>query len=366
MALITPQLYSIAAFDATLSHMIYFTVSGGDQVVANRLLIKTNDNNLTTVYNQVVESYSFNHTIPANTLTNGEYYVAQIKTYGVNDDITSEESGSPWSSPVVFRCYTTPTLTWTNAPETSMIQESSFTFNFLYEQSEGEELYSYVINLYDNNKNLIHTSGIKYASGETAFSYKINGLIDDQTYYIKITGITLYNTEISSETLFFVNYYEPYSRQIFEAKNDSCDGWITITNNPIIIIHTSFPDPPIYTKNDTAIDLKNEKDYVKWTNFYQSGDFCVRIWGYSFNTNKKIFIYSKNDALYNLTLYRRDGYEYNSDILQTYYELQVQAENSQPYFIYSNYINQPSDTDKIFICIKRIEHLYSLYIENLE
>ena len=48
-----------------------------------------------------------------------------------------------------------------------------------------------------------------------------------------------------------------------------------------------------------------------------------------------------------------------------YYELQVKVDDNQPLFIYSNYINQPEDTDEIFICIKRIENMYSLYIENL-
>ena len=64
-------------------------------------------------------------------------------------------------------------------------------------------------------------------------------------------------------------------------------------------------------------------------------------------------------------LFRRDGYDYDSNIIQTYYELQIRTGDYQPYFIYSNYINQPSETDKIFICIKRIKNIYSLYIENL-
>ena len=58
MALSTPLLYSIAAFDANSTHMVSFTVSGGDRVVANRLQIKKNSN-LSVVYNQVVQTYSF-------------------------------------------------------------------------------------------------------------------------------------------------------------------------------------------------------------------------------------------------------------------------------------------------------------------
>lgn len=365
MALSTPSLYSIAAFDATSAHMISFSVSGGDQVVANRLKVQTNSN-LSTVYNQAIESYGFNHTIPANALTNGTYYVAQIKTYGVNDDITSEEAGSPWSSPIPFYCYTTPTLTWINKPTPSVIQESSYNFQFSYSQSEGEELYSYIINLYDNNQTLISSSGTKYVSGIPSLTYEVYGLIDDNTYYIEINGVTVNNTQISSGKIYFsVNYYEPYSQQIFEVKNDACNGWITITNNPIIVIPESYPSPPLYVKNNTAADLTASESYVKWSGLYHSGNFCIRIWGYEFNSDKTIFTYTENDTFYNLTLFRRDGYDYHSDVLQTYYELQVQVNDNQPYFIYSNYINPPSDSNKIFICIKRINNIYSIYIQNL-
>ena len=365
MALSTPSLYPIAAFDATTNHTISFAVSGGDQVVANRLLIKTNSD-LSTVYNQVVESYGFNHTIPENSLTNGVYYVAQIKTYGVNDDITSEEEGSIWSSPVPFYCYTTPTLIWTNRPISSMIQESNYTFQFSYHQNEGEELYSYIINLYDNNQTLINTSGTKYVSGVASLTYEVFGLIDDESYYVEINGITVNNTQISSgRVAFFVNYYEPYSKQTFEAKNDACNGWITITNNPVVVIPESYPSPPVYVKNNTAVYAKTDGYYVGWSGIYQTGDFCIRIWGYDFNSDKMIFTYTRTNVLYNITLFRRDGYSYNSDVLETYYELQVQVNDSQPYFIYSNHILPPSDTDKVFICIKRINNIYSLYIQNL-
>ena len=365
MALSTPSLYPIAAFDATSAHTVLFTVSGGDQVVANRLLIKKNSD-LSIVYNQTVESYAFNHTIPANILTNGTYYVAQIKTYGANDDITSEEEGSPWSSAIPFYCYTTPILTWTNQPTSSIVEESNYIFQFSYTQIEGEQLYSYVINLYNNNQTLVNTSGTKYVSGTPSLIHEIFGLEDDKMYYIEINGATVNNTQISSgKILFFVNYYEPYSQQIFEAKNDACNGWITITNNPVVVVSESYPSPPNYVKNNTAVSIKQDGDYVEWSSIHQSGDFCIRIWGYEFNSNKKIFTYAKNNILYNLTLFRRDGYNYGSNVLQTYYELQVQVNDTQPYFIYSNYINQPLDSDKIFICIKRIRDIYSLYVENL-
>lgn len=365
MALSTPLLPVIAAFDALFPYSITFTVQGGDQVVANRLLIKKNSN-LSTVYNDVVSSYGFTHIIPANTLENGEYYIAQIKTYGVNDDITDVNAGSAWSFGSPFYCYTTPTLTWDNRPIDSIIQTSNFTFEFEYYQPEGEELYAYIVNLYDQTQALINSSGTKYVSGITSLLYSVSGLSDDNIYYIEINGTTINNTQISSEKiLFLVNYYEPYSRQTLSVTNDACNGIIIINSNYITLYESSNPDPPIYVKNNTAVDVREDGYYVKWDKTNQFGDFCIRIWGYDFNSNKKIFIFTQDDDYYDLILFRRDGYDYNSEILQTYYELQIQVNDKHPYFIYSNYINQPSDSNKIFICIKRINNFYSLYIENL-
>lgn len=365
MALSTPLLPAIPAFDASSPYTITFTIQGGDQVVANRLLIQKNSD-LSTVYNNVIESYGFNHTIPANTLQNGEYYVAQIKTYGVNDDITDVNAGSPWSSGSPFYCYTTPILTWSNKPANSIIQTSNFIFEFEYFQQENERLYDYVINLYNQSQILIDTSGTKYVSGETLLTHSVSGLLDDTSYYIEINGTTINNTQITSgKILFLVNYYEPYARQSFNVTNDACNGLIIINSNFITIYSSSYPEEPIYVKNDTAVDVKEDGYYVKWDNISQTNDFCIRIWGYDFNSNKLIFTYTQNNTNYNISLFRRDGYEYDSEILKTYYELQVKIDDNQPYFIYSNYIDQPLENDKIFICIKRINNIYSLYIENL-
>ena len=157
MALSTPLLYPIPAFDANFDNDITFTVIGGDQVVGNRLSIKVNSTQV-EVYNGTVESYVFKHTIPANTLTNGVYYTAQIKTYGDIEDISDPTKGSSWSQSVPFYCYSTPVVTWFNRPVGSIIDTSTFTFVFSYSQAENEELYSYIINLYDQSQTLISTS----------------------------------------------------------------------------------------------------------------------------------------------------------------------------------------------------------------
>ena len=73
MAMIKPIALSKNAFDATQDQIFYFTSTGGNQVVKNKITIRLQSDN-SIVYTNTVISYKFNQTIPANTLTNGDYY----------------------------------------------------------------------------------------------------------------------------------------------------------------------------------------------------------------------------------------------------------------------------------------------------
>lgn len=98
MALATPILQSISAFDSTISQVVRFQVTSGDQVVKNRLTIRLNSTN-EIVYQNTVETFELENEIPANILTNGGYYNCYINTYNINDDISAN------SNTVAFYCF---------------------------------------------------------------------------------------------------------------------------------------------------------------------------------------------------------------------------------------------------------------------
>ena len=160
MALTTPILYSIPAFDATKEQTFTFAVVGGSQVNANTLTIKDNAT-LTTVYSQTQTSYRFEHILPANTLTNGTYYQATLTT----KDAQGNES-SP-SAPIQFYCYSQPTFIISNMPIGNVVTNSSFAFNVQYNQIQGEILNAYVFDLYSASGALISTSGTLYNTDGT-------------------------------------------------------------------------------------------------------------------------------------------------------------------------------------------------------
>lgn len=75
----TPMAQSLNAFDATKEQTVTFVVTGGDQVVKNRITVRSNVTN-EIVYQNTVESYQLINTIPSGTLQNGRYYNYYINT----------------------------------------------------------------------------------------------------------------------------------------------------------------------------------------------------------------------------------------------------------------------------------------------
>ena len=155
MALVKPIAQGISAFDATQDQTFSFTSSGGSQVVANQITIRLQDDN-SVVYQNKVETYRFEQIVPANTLTNGNYYNFYFNTY----DVGGNESED--SNVIQFYCFSNPTLTLINLPLNNLVESSSYTFGVTYNQTQGELLNYLKFYLYDNLDNLITESDFYY------------------------------------------------------------------------------------------------------------------------------------------------------------------------------------------------------------
>lgn len=235
MALMTPQGVSIPAFDASNSQLFSFTVQGGDQVVANRLVIKDNSNQL-TVYNEKIVAYSYAHTLPANKLSNSKTYTFQFFTYNVNDD---ESSGS---SPILFKTYASPTLTFTNLPTpsetTHIIESASWNAICQYSQVGGEAINFLNVYLYDTNYQQLDFAQYTISDAESTtsttatFSHTFANLIDDETYYIRAVAETINNTVVNTGYIpIQVNYEYEGNYYHIQATNYANGGYVKILNN---------------------------------------------------------------------------------------------------------------------------------------
>lgn len=354
MALTTPILFSRVAFDAAVSQAFSFNVIGGDQVTQNRLVI-TNQSTNTVVYNQVQQTYSFQHNLPADVLTNGVYYSAYIITYNSNGD------ASPQSNSIQFYCYSTPSFEFANLPSGNIIPNSSFNFEVTYNQNEGELLDTYSFTLYDARQIQIATSGVKYVGSSitppTVISYMFAGFGDKTNYYIKANGQTVQGTIIETPLISIdVVYTKPNIFSIIELNNNCNGGYISVKSNLIDIRSSSNPSPPVYVDNNTAVDARSQGRYVEWSSgFSLDDDFTVSLWGKNFNENSDIIKMTADNGNSIVVRYRtnEDG--------TVYADTRV-TNGMVVYYVYSDSIAAPINDQKVQFCLRRIGYQYEIKI----
>lgn len=355
MALTTPILYSVSAFDATQAQTFTFAVLGGNQVTGSTLIIKDNAT-LTTVYSQTQTSFRFEYTLPANTLTNGTYYQATLTT----KDAAGNES-SP-SAPIQFYCYTQPTFVISNMPSSNVIGNSSFSFDVTYNQIQGEILNAYVFNLYSASGALISTSGTLYNTSSTlplVLSYLFSGFEDKTAYSVEVTGATTNGTQISTGRIAFTaNYVAPDTFSTLFVSNNCKGGYIAITSNVIGIDGKTSPETPTYIDNK-EIDLRQSGNYVLWDEGYIiNGDWTMRLWGRDFTPNAQIVrIGNVNED--------EIAINYCADDAKCWFELRViEAGDTWGYVTESEHITIPDDEEQLCCWLRRIGNIYELKIEN--
>lgn len=365
--LTTPIMILTSAWDAADEHVFQFNVIGGDQVVKNRLVIRDQETN-NIVYDGTQTTFKYEHIVsPPNDLSNGKYYTAQIQTFNAQDE------SSALSLPIQFWCYNTPTITFSNIPVDNVIRNVQFSFEFIYDQSEGELLDYWIMDLYDSSDHVISSSGQQFPSSQTTpfqASYLFDGLNDNSTYSVMVYGETINGTDVNSETITFtVDYERPSQFGVIQLENNPCDGYIRITSNAAIIDGKSNPSPPEYIKDCTMADLRKDGYWVMWDEGYRiDGDWTLRIWGSEFNIGKPIFIQwtSNNSEKFpeKLEIYYNESNEGISSQLYSFFKIKVYYKNKSPYVIYTNFIDVVTD-EQIFLCVKRIDNMMDAYIENM-
>ena len=355
MALTTPILYSINAFDAIQAQTFSFNVLGGSQVVANTLTIKNNAT-LAVVYSETQTTFKFEHILPANTLTNGTYYQATLTT----KDAQGNESNA--SVPIQFYCYSQPTFEISNMPSGNVITNSSFAFTVTYNQAQGEILNAYVFNLYSTSGALISTSNTMYNTDTSLplnISYLFSGFEDNASYSIEVTGVTANGTQITTGCIPFTTAYTKPDMFSFLFLTNNCKGgYITIRSNVIGIDGIANPEPPVFIDNQ-EVDLRTNGSYVEWIEGYTvTDDWTLRIWGRDYNPNSEIFRFSNFDGDI-ITI------EYCTDDTNCWFEMRAKHNDwLWGYVTESSHIALPMDTEQMFCWLRRIDNLYELKIEN--
>ncbi len=359
MAVVQPIAQSVPAFDAKNSNTFEFVSNGGNQVVANRLVIRNNDTNV-EIYNKKIESYKFEHTIPENTLQNGVYYNFYFRTYDINDN------ESPMSNIIPFRCYNTPTIVITNIPDDGIIDSTTFTVRATYNQAQKELMDFAKFILYDQQENVIFESENIYNTNEPPFniSYTFSGLDNDTNFKVSVKCVTLNRTVVESEREFFTTrYYTPSMFSVIELENNCEEGYVKIKNNFKLTDYISNPADigtnPKYLK-DGKLNLTEDGTYVKWIQgFNIENDFTLRLFIENPNIDK-ICILGENQERIDLSFI--EDYPYGENVKKICLELQCYDNTLYPYYAYSNFITNKS---KLFIWVRRKNNMFDVKLEEL-
>lgn len=363
MALTTPILYTQVAFDASNAQTFRFNVIGGDQVTGATITIKDNAS-LVTAYTGTSTSFAYSITVPAGSLTNGQYYQASIVTHNAAGESSAQ------SNTIQFYCYSAPTFTFSNLPSTHIINNASYVFDVTYNQAEGETLNAYKFDLYDNTGVLLSTSSTKYVSSQglpLTVSYTFSGFEDKTIYRIQCTGTTVNGTLVDTGLVTISVQYETARGYSYLYLTNNCeDGNITVESNIVSINGVAYPDSPTYLSTG-QIDLTSDGSYVKWVEGYQlPDDYTMKIWGRAFKANTD----QTKEPVNIVSLANSSGdivsISYWEDTTKAWYQMRVQdVYEKYAYIIKSATIDKPTSTQFLFLWIRCVGGLYDLKIENL-
>ena len=259
MALVKPIAQGVSAFDATQDKTFSFTSNGGSQVVANRITIRLQSDN-SVVYQNKVTSYRFEQTVPSGTLKNDNYYNFYFNTFD------SEGNMSEDSNVVQFYCYSEPTFSFTNLPLNNLVENSSYTFKVIYNQTEGELLNYVKFYLYNSLGQTVDESGLYYDNIQIPiyFSHTFGGFDNNANYEVEAIATTVNGMTVSTgKYAFNVRYYHPQLFNLLDLENNCEKGYVNIKSNVSVADGEVSPefDPPIYLD---SLDASNTQDYVHW------------------------------------------------------------------------------------------------------
>ena len=271
MALVTPIISpQILPFDATLPYTVGFLAASGDQVVGNTLTVYNNSTNA-VVFTDTISSLILNHTINANVLINGTTYKCTITTQN-----SLAQSSSP-SSPVVFICLSSPTISITNIDSLGKVYNQNVTFSATYTQQQNELLQEYMFQSYDSNKNLLQSYPVQYTS-VNPLTQLVSNLNNGVIYFIRVITLSVNGQSGDSGYVQFTpQYITPLLNATLTAINIPSTGSVKISANIVQLLGTMTIGSAVYT-NTTWIDLTaSQVTFQSGFNINQD-NFALKLW----------------------------------------------------------------------------------------
>lgn len=340
-----PYLLNINTFDSKNEKTFVFRFDG-EQISGSKLTIRKNQTN-EVVYSGTQNGLLLQHTLPANTIQNNQLYNADIVVFaGGNTSIKSNT--------IVFHCFSTPTdQRFVDLPPTGkVIKNASYNFKLAVTNTVGDDIAAYYVVLYDAHHREVYNSGVKYDKTYVVF---IDGLADNQQYYIKGFFETIHGLEFSTEEYqFSVDYINPSNYNLFQLENIKHQGMIKLSSQIISIDGKSSGN--ISFIDNAKVDLRGNGE-VYFDDLLLTGDFLIDIRGHSFVPYADVFeIRSGNNKI--KLKYIQAKYENQTDTV-AFFALSING-NGLTHYCYSNYFDPSKNQSMLQVTIVRNNGLYNL------
>jgi len=260
----------------------------GDRQYYYQVQIYKNSDNSLVLNTTKISSLNAFYVVAANTLTNGT-------TYKFNVTVWNQSDVSAVSEWVIFKCSSTPVVSFTNLSST--IQNSNYTFTGEYSQLESIAIKSWQIILYNIYNEIIGDSGLIYNS---TISHEFFGLINLNNYKIELQARSQDNLlATTGKQSFNVSFEVPKSAIALEAISVDEKASVQLQWNVSQIIGTS--DSSTYIGAE-KLDLTGGKKVYFDDGFSISNNFTTELWlssvtDYTFNINTNTQLISYKNVI---------------------------------------------------------------------
>ena len=218
----TPSIEAIQSFDPAFDTTINYYYEDNQQY-KNRIVITDNETS-NVVYDKTEDSMRLYATIPANTLTAGKQYLAQVQVYDIDGNYSN------LSDAALFYCFTTPTLSFARINNNDVYRNASIQLTLSYSQAQNEEIKNYQFVLYTEDKIAESSSDVIYSS--TLSPYTFYGLKNNTKYYLRAYGETVHGMKMDTGYIGVNIQYDVIPANIaFQITNMYKSGYIQIETN---------------------------------------------------------------------------------------------------------------------------------------
>jgi hypothetical protein len=332
--------------DGNETNIVKWEVSGDIQT-AYKIDIYLNDGSETLIWSSMkVTSYSLQATLP-KPITNGHEYKILITAY-------NQSNASAVSYPVIFQTSGRPVVT---VDSIDTIGSYSNSFSARYSQSEGLPLQSYIVNLYNDQKELIDHSDILT---QEPLEYLFSNLETEKSYYVEFQATSekgLIGT--SGLVKFDVFYMRPKTGVSLTAKNIDNAG---IELSWFVSHVAGKSNGIIGFVNNEKISLINGSSVKFDEGFSLERDFTLKVWMESLKIGVTLLYLQGTNGQLDLSF---DGIE-KRFVLTKYTVNYSERWKSKPitdYVFVSPYQIVDMSGDKYVITIQQIGRDLYLYVE---